>query len=207
MNLDGAKYTLAVNKVAADMGIKDFADIAANRDALGGKIYGIEPGNDGNRLILDMIEKDAFGLKGFELVESSEQGMLAQVARSVKANEPIVFLGWEPHPMNANFDLAYLTGGDDYFGPNLGGATVHTNVRSGYLAECPNVGSLITNLVFTLPMENTIMGSILNDGEDPEKAAIAWLKNNPDTISIWLEGVTTRDGGDANNAVMSALGM
>jgi glycine betaine/proline transport system substrate-binding protein len=207
MNLDGAKYTLAVNKEAADMGIKDFADIAANREALGGKIYGIEPGNDGNRLILDMIEKDAFGLKGFEVVESSEQGMLAQVARSVKASEPIEFLGWEPHPMNANFDLTYLTGGDDYFGPNLGGATVHTNVRSGYLDECPNVGALITNLVFTLPMENTIMGSILNDGEEPEKAAVSWLKNNPDTISIWLEGVTTRDGEDANTAVMSALGM
>lgn len=206
-NLEGAKYTLAVNKAGADLGIKDFADIAKHKDELGGKIYGIEPGNDGNRLILDMINKDAFGLKGFEVAESSEQGMLAQVDRATKKGEPIVFLGWEPHPMNANFDLTYLTGGDDYFGPNLGGATVHTNVRSGYLAECPNVGSLITNLVFTLPMENTIMGSILNDGEEPEKAAISWLKNNPDTISIWLEGVTTRDGGDANAAVMSALGM
>ncbi|MGI9357236.1 MAG: glycine betaine ABC transporter substrate-binding protein, partial [Rhizobiaceae bacterium] len=53
-NLEGAKYTLAVNKAAADMGIKTFADIAAKKDALEGKIYGIEPGNDGNRLIQDM---------------------------------------------------------------------------------------------------------------------------------------------------------
>jgi glycine betaine/proline transport system substrate-binding protein len=44
------------------------------------RIYGIEPGNDGNRLILDMIAADAFGLAGFEVVESSEQGMLAQIA-------------------------------------------------------------------------------------------------------------------------------
>ena len=43
------------------------------------RFYGIEPGNDGNRLILDMIGEDAFGLGEFELVESSEQGMLAQV--------------------------------------------------------------------------------------------------------------------------------
>ncbi len=50
-NLEGAKYTLAVNAKAAEMGIKDFADIAAQMDALDGKIYGIEPGNDGNRLI------------------------------------------------------------------------------------------------------------------------------------------------------------
>ena len=103
MNLTGAKYTLAVNKPAADGGIKSFADIAQHRDMLEGKIYGIEPGNDGNRLIQSMIDKNAFGLEGFEVVESSEQGMLAQVARANRKGEWIVFLGWEPHPMNANF--------------------------------------------------------------------------------------------------------
>ena len=76
-NLEGAKYTLAVNKIAMDAGIKTFADIAKMKDKLEGKIYGIEPGNDGNRLIQDMIDKNAFELKGFEVVESSEAGMLA----------------------------------------------------------------------------------------------------------------------------------
>ncbi len=206
-NLEGAKYTLAVNKVAVDMGIKDFADIAKHKDALGGKIYGIEPGNDGNRLILDMIEKNAFGLEGFEVAESSEQGMLAQVDRSTKKGEPIVFLGWEPHPMNANFEMSYLTGGDDYFGPDLGGATVYTNVRAGYTSECPNVGKLLGNLKFSLAMENEIMGAILNDGSDPADAANAWMKNNPDMVMGWLDGVTTKDGGDAAAAVKSALGL
>ena len=32
-----------------------------------------------------MIKDDKFGLKGFELVESSEQGMLAQVERADEA--------------------------------------------------------------------------------------------------------------------------
>ena len=40
-------------------------------------IYGIEPGNDGNRLVLDMIKQNQFGLGDFKLIESSEQGMLA----------------------------------------------------------------------------------------------------------------------------------
>ncbi|MCB1410616.1 MAG: glycine/betaine ABC transporter substrate-binding protein, partial [Rhodobacteraceae bacterium] len=48
-NLEGAKYTLATNAAGAALGIHDFADIAAHRDELEGKIYGIEPGNDGNR--------------------------------------------------------------------------------------------------------------------------------------------------------------
>ncbi|KQS99179.1 MULTISPECIES: choline ABC transporter substrate-binding protein [unclassified Rhizobium] len=206
-NLEGAKYTLATNAKGAELGIKDFKDIAAHKDELGSKIYGIEPGNDGNRLIIDMVDKDTFGLKGFEVVESSEQGMLAEVARAETDKAPVVFLGWEPHPMNANFKLTYLSGGDDIFGANFGGATVFTNVRAGYTTECPNVGKLLTNLKFSLPMENEIMGKILNDGKDPEAAATEWLKANPTAIDPWLAGVTTKDGGDAAGAVKTALGL
>ena len=206
-NLSGAKYTLAVNKAAADGGVKDFADIAKHKDKFENKIYGIEPGNDGNRLIQGMIDKNTFGLKGFTVVESSEQGMLAQVKRAKRKNEWVVFLGWEPHPMNANFNLTYLTGGDDVFGPNLGGAEVFTNVRKGYASECPNVGKLLTNQVFTLAMENEIMGAILDGGQEPEKAATAWLKKHADVLGKWLAGVTTMDGKDGMAAVKGHLGL
>ena len=205
-NLEGAKYTLAVPKYLYDAGLKSFQDIAKFKDQLDGKIYGIEPGNDGNRLILGMIEGSDFGLEGFDLVESSEQGMLSQVARATRSDEPIVFLGWAPHPMNANFELEYLSGGDDVFGPNFGGANVHTNVRKGYVAECPNVGKFVDQLAFTLPMENEIMGAILDEGKQPEEAAAAWLKANPDIVSGWIEGVTTFEGGDAAAAVKEKLG-
>ena len=206
-NLEGAKYTLAVNKAAADLGITSFGAIAAQKDALEGEIYGIEPGNDGNRLIQSMIDENAFGLEGFEVVESSEQGMLAQVARADRRGEPVVFLGWEPHPMNANFELTYLEGGDDWFGPNLGGATVFTNTSAGYVDSCPNVGKLLGNLEFSLAMENEIMGAILDDGEEPSDAATAWLAANSDILGSWLDGVTTKDGGDAMVAVKGALGL
>ncbi len=206
-NLEGAKYTLAVNKAAAAGGLKGFDDIAKFKDKLDGKVYGIEPGNDGNRLIQGMIDKNAFGLKGFELVESSEQGMLAQVKRAVRRDKWIVFLGWEPHPMNANFEMAYLSGGDDVFGPNYGGATVYTNVRKGYVKSCPNVGKLLQNLKFTLAMENEIMGAILDDGAKPEAAATAWLKKNSSILDGWLSGVSTLDGGDGLAAVKKDLGL
>ncbi len=206
-NLEGAKYTLATNAAGTALGIKNFSDIAKHADALDSKIYGIEPGNDGNRLIQGMIDGNAFELSEFEVAESSEQGMLAQVERADKDDEPIIFLGWEPHPMNANFEMGYLEGGDDFFGPNLGGATVYTNTRAGYVAECENVGKLLTNLEFSLAMENEIMGAILNDGEDPQDAATAWLKANSDVLGGWLDGVSTKDGGDAMAAVKSALGM
>jgi len=206
-NLEGAKYTLATNAAGAALGIDSFDDIAANADALESQIYGIEPGNDGNRLIMDMIAAGSFGLDGFEVVESSEQGMLAQVDRATSRDEPIIFLGWEPHPMNANFDMTYLEGGDDWFGPNLGGATVYTNTTAGFVESCPNVGQFLTNLEFSLAMENEIMGAILNDGQDPADAARAWLAANADAYAAWLDGVTTADGGDAVAAVDAALEM
>ncbi|WP_412033001.1 choline ABC transporter substrate-binding protein [Nitratireductor aquimarinus] len=206
-NLEGAKYTLAVPKYTYDAGLKSFADIAKFADELDGEIYGIEPGNDGNRLILDMIENDTFGLKDFELVESSEAGMLSQVRRAVGSKKPIVFLGWEPHPMNANVDMTYLEGGDDVFGPNYGGATVHTNTRAGLSEECPNLGKLLKNMVFSLQMENEIMGKILDDNQEPQKAAAEWLKANPDALGPWLEGVTTFSGEAGLDAVKAHLDM
>lgn len=207
VNLEGAKYTLAVPAYLYDKGLKSFADIAKFKADLDGKIYGIEPGNDGNRLILEMISGDKFGLKDFSLVESSEQGMLAEVEKAVRKDRGIVFLGWEPHPMNAKFTMKYLDGGDDVFGPNYGGATIYTNTRAGYAADCPNAGKLIGNLKFTLTLENEMMGAILNDGEDPEKAAAAWLKAHPDTLTGWLDGVTTFDGQPGLAAVKAGLGL
>jgi glycine betaine/proline transport system substrate-binding protein len=206
-NLVGAKYTLAVSKSAYDAGVTDFSDIAKFRKEFSGRIYGIEPGNDGNRIIQDMIDSNAFNLGDFQLVESSEAGMLSQVSRNARRDKWIAFLGWAPHPMNANFDMEYLSGGDDFFGPNFGGANVHTNIRKGYLQECPNVGKLLTNLTFSLPMENEIMGAILDDGKKPDLAAKEWLKANPDVLNTWLEGVTTTSGGNGLSAVKSHLGL
>jgi glycine betaine/proline transport system substrate-binding protein len=206
-NLEGAKYTLAVNTSLAEQGLRDFADIAGFAEALDNRIYGIEAGNDGNQIILNMIAEDAFGLGGFSLVESSEQGMLAQAARAARQGEGIVFLGWEPHPMNSNLDMTYLSGGDDWFGPDFGGSTVLTNTRPGYVGECTNVGKLLENLVFTLEMENEVMGAILDEGADPDAAAAQWLVANPGVLDGWLDGVTTRDGGDGLAAVQASLGL
>jgi glycine betaine/proline transport system substrate-binding protein len=207
VNLTGAKYTLAVPRYIFESGVKNFADLAGHKEKFDGKIYGIEPGNDGNRLIQSMIDKDAFGLKGWKLVESSEQGMLSQVRRAVRRKEWIVFLGWEPHPMNTSIDMAYLAGGDDYFGPDFGGATVYTTVRAGYAAACPNVGNFLNRLEFTLPMENEVMGLILDDGMQPAKAAKKWLQAHPAVLTKWLEGVTTVDGKPGLPAVETSLGI
>ena len=206
-NLEGARYTLAVSQDSWDAGLHSFADIARFKDRLDGKIYGIEPGNDGNRVVLSMIKDDKYGLGGFELVESSEQGMLAELERAIRHKQLIVFLGWEPHPMNTKYAMRYLDDPGDNFGPDNGGATVFTDIRAGYAAECPNIGHFLKNLSFTLKIEDAVMGAILFDKVDPPKAAEDWLKANRAVWAPWLDGVTTFDGKPAAQALADSLGI
>lgn len=204
--ITGAKYTIAVPKYVADAGVRDFADIAKHADKFDRKFYGLEPGDSGGGLILDMIAKNAFSLGEFELIESSEQGMLTHVKRSVKQEKWVAFLAWEPHPMNVEYDLVYLTGGDDYFGPNFGGAEIFINVRRGYLQECENLGVFLTNLKFSLAMMNEVMGGIVAGDQEPRDVVVAWMKSNPSDVDKWLAGVKTFNGEDARPALREALG-
>ncbi|MWJ29133.1 choline ABC transporter substrate-binding protein [Halomonas sp. ZH2S] len=204
-NLEGAKYTLAVPQYVHDAGVTSVTDLAEHAEKFEQNIHGIEAGNDGNELIEKMIEDDAYGLGGWEVVNSSEAGMLAELRARVPNEKWMVFLGWEPHPMNTNFDIAYLEGIDDYFGPELGGATVYTNTRGGYAEECPNVATFLENLSFTLEMENQIMSAIMDDGKAPRDAARDYLLAHDEVLDVWLEGVSTREGDDAAVAVREAL--
>ncbi len=206
-NLQGAKYTLAVPAYTYAAGLHDFADIQRFANPLGRTIYGIEPGNDGNRLVLGIIKQNTYGLGGFKLIESSEQGMLAQVERAIHDKRPIVFLAWDPHPMNMRFDLRYLTGGDATFGPNFGAAAVYTNTRQGYSAECPNLARLLKNLKFTPRTESEMMSAIIDQHLQPEVAANGWLKGHTEMVARWLEGVRSFDGRPALLALQGTAGV
>lgn len=206
-NLEGVKFTLAVPEFVYDAGVKSFADLNKFSAKFRNKIYGIEAGAPANQNLQKMIDSNDFNLGDWNLVESGEQAMLTQVNRSVRRDKFIVFLGWEPHPMNVNFDLKYLEGGDDYFGPNYGGATIHTLSRKGYSQECSNVGKLVQNLKFSLTMENEIIGEVLNNAQKPKVAAKAWITENPNVLENWLQGVTTYQGNNGLEAVKQHLAL
>ena len=110
-NLSDARIGFATSKAAYDAGLKTYADIAKFKDQLDGKLYGIEPGSGANGTISKMISDNTFGLSGFKLVESSEQAMLAETAHRIKEGKPVVFFGWQPHPMNVDLPMVYLSEG------------------------------------------------------------------------------------------------
>ena len=201
-NLEGTEYTLAVPAYAYEAGVKTFADLDKHADKFDKKLYGIASGSPGNDSIKQMIAADEFGLGDWKLVESSEQAMLVQVGRAVKREQFVVFLGWTPHPMNVQYDMKYLRGGEKYFGAS---GQVNTLARKGYAQQCPNAGKLLSNLKFTQEMENSIMDRVLSKQASNDAAIKDWLQANPQVLDAWLDGVTTRDGGDGLAAVKARL--
>lgn len=205
VNLEDAKYTFAVPTYVWEAGVKDFSDLHKFADKFGKKMYGIEPGS--NQLMMDAIADPSLGLDGWQVVESSEAGMLSEVGYQIKEKHFIVFQAWAPHPMNAMYDFKYLTGGDKFYGPNFGAATVTTQARKGYVQECPNVGQLLKNLVFDVDFENVGMGYLINDGMKPEEAGLKAITLNKGRLDAWLAGVTTFDGKPGLAAVKEKLGL
>ncbi len=204
-NLTNAKFTLAVPDYVAAAGVHSFADLAKYADKFDDKIYGIEPGAPANQNITKMIGDKAFGLGDWKLVASSETAMLTQVERAVRDKRWIVFLAWEPHLMNTKFHLTYLSGGDAYFGPNYGGATVNTVTRPGFANQCTNLGRLFKQMTFNVDLENHVIASVLQDKVGVDAAARDALKAHPDLVATWLNGVTTANGGNGLEAVNRAL--
>ena len=204
-NLPNAKFTLAVPGYVAEAGVKTFADLAKYADRFDRKIYGIESGAPANQNIKKMLEAKSYGLEGWSLVESSEQSMLSQVARKERGKDWIVFLAWEPHQMNTKFQVSYLDGDKEYFGPNYGSATVNTVSRKGYAAQCPNVGRLFSQIEFTVDLENKAITDVLEQKIDARAAGMRQLKANPKMLETWLAGVKTYGGEDGLAAVKKLL--
>lgn len=204
-NLSGAKFTLAVPDYVAAAGVHTFADLARYADRFGGKIYGIEPGAPANQNIKRMLSDHVLGPANWSLVESSETGMLTQVERAVRDKRWIVFLAWEPHLMNTKFHLTYLSGGDAYFGPNYGGATVNTVARAGFAGQCTNLARLFRQMTFSVDVENRMIADMLDNKISPALAAQHALKAEPALVAGWLDGVTTAAGAPGLPAVRSAL--
>ncbi|MFX1765470.1 choline ABC transporter substrate-binding protein [Paraburkholderia sp. A1RI-2L] len=206
-NLTNAKFTLAVPDYVAAAGVHSFADLVKHADQFNGRIYGIEPGAPANQNIKKMIAEKAFGLGDWKIVESSETGMLTQVERAVRDKQWIVFLAWEPHVMNTKFRLSYLSGGDAFFGPNYGGATVNTVTRPGFAGQCGNLARLFQQMTFNVDLENRIIANVLLNKMDVNVAARNALKSNPGLLDAWLKGVTTTSGADGLQAVQAQLGI
>ncbi len=201
-NLAPTIYRPAVPTYVAEQGITSLADVAENPEMFGGQLYGIEPGNDGNTIILDMIENDTYGFSDFDIVESSTEGMLAEVGRAVERQEPIAFLAWSPHWMNNVYDLTYLDDPENVWGDD---GFVATALNTSFMEENANLATFFSQFEVDPETQNGWIDQYSRQEVDPETVAEEWIAANMDTVMTWVEGVTTADGEPAGAALESTF--
>lgn len=209
-NLTGGTYTVAVPSYVYEAGVTSIKDLDQHREKFGGEIYGIDPGSTGNDTVKTMIKDDYAGLGDWELVPSSEPGMLAEVGKRTGDKEWIAFIAWSPHPMNVNYNIKYLSDGAKYWGPNKGEVIVQTVTQEGFAWACPNVGQFLDNYEWTVEEQSLGMTYVRNEDMEPLAAAKKVIRQNPEMIARWLDqsgiyqtgGITRMDGSGNGKAII-----
>ena len=204
INLDETIYTLAVPKYAWDAGCKSHADLAKFADKFDKKIVGIEPGNDGNQIVLDMINNNTYGLKGWKLIEASTEAMMIAVGAAFKREEWVCWLGWSPHWMNLAYDVKYLEDPEHLWGSDP--EVVKTLARSGFEKENPNPYLFFRQLRVTPEIQGYWIDQYSRQKKNAEAVALDWIKGNLGIVDQWVYGVTAADGSRGRDALRRALG-
>lgn len=155
-------------------GINSIEDIKGKEDLFDGKVYGIEEGAGMTITSKEMIE--AYGLD-LEYVASSEGGMLAQASKLIKSEQPVIFLGWRPHPMFVNYDLTVLADPKEYFKTS----EVHVITSIGLKEKAPEVYQFLSNWSIDVG-DIEIMIIEIEGGSSPEEVAQNWIDNNQDKV-------------------------
>ena len=205
-NLDEATFSVAVNQEACDAGVRSHEDLAefADRFEEGGEptIYGLEPGNDGNQVVLDMIENDQYDLGDWKLVESSTNGMLSEVDRRIADGEWAAWTGWEPHWMNNRYDMCLLEDPEEAWG---GTSHVETLVNEDFPERFPELYTFFEQMKVSPDIQRDLIDRIDNSGEEPSQVALDWLRDNPDVTENWLAGIEATDGTNGAEALQRYL--
>jgi glycine betaine/proline transport system substrate-binding protein len=204
-NVDGAQMTLAVPAYTFDAGVQSFADLDAHRDSFDGEIHGFGAGSAASEILRNAMENDVWGLGDWQLVDTSEVGMLTAARDAISRKESIVWVGWTPHWMNLDLPMRYLEDPENLFGENNGESEVLTIMRSEYADAHPNVATFFEEFRFTAEEQSWMIQQFGQEEQDLNAVATQWIHNNRDNVKAMLENVTTRDGKPAWPAVETTL--
>ncbi len=200
-HLEEAAYAPAVPTYVYEAGVTSLEDLADYSEDFEYTYYGLEPGNDGNEIMIEAFENDTYGLGEWDIMESNEAAMMADVEQKIENEEWVVFSGWEPHYMNVIFDMEYLDDPEGIWGD---GEKIGTIVRSDLEDDNPQLAQYFEQ--FDVDAE-TVDGWVYEYGyeeRNPEEVADEWIGDNLDKVAEWVDGMETVDGQDAVEALEEA---
>lgn len=165
------------------MGVQSIADLdQAGTD----EITGIEPSAAFHPVITNKV------IPGYnldmKLVESSTAAMLSELDNAYQAKEPIVFLAWSPHWMNAEYEFHYLDDPKNLQGAFDDPSRITTVVNEDLADDDPQAYAFLKGISLDEAQVNAIEAEINEAGADsPEKGVRNWLEDNQDVVEPWVK--------------------
>lgn len=179
---DEAVLTIAVNE---DAPIDSLEELAANADAFGNKIIGIEPGAGLTKATQEQVIP-TYGLEGMEYITSSTPAMLAELSAALDAGENVAVTLWRPHWAYDEFPLKDLTDPEGTLGDE---ESIHSIARPGFdddfaqLAEWLSAFKMNSELLYSL--EN-VMYNTDEPISDYTAVVDQWIEDNQE----YVDGLT-----------------
>jgi glycine betaine/proline transport system substrate-binding protein len=147
-------------------------------------ITGIEPGAVITNYIDDYVIPD-YGLDVTQQNQSTA-AMLAELDRRYRNEEPIIFVAWEPHWMNDDYNFEYLEDPKDSLYPLNRPSEVRTIVNRDLQDDHPDAYAFLDAIRLS---EDDVV-SVERDieaGSSPEEAVRNWIEEHRDTVQPWID--------------------
>lgn len=142
-------------------------------------IFGIDPGSALAGLTDEAVE--AYDLEMAHLT-SSETGMMSALDRAYRREEPVVVTLWNPHWAFADYELKYLEDPEGIFGQ---GENIHWMSRPELTEEHPELVEWLNRWQMGDDEIGSLMARI-NELDDPEAGAEAWIEDNRELVDSWF---------------------
>ncbi len=184
--LDKSPNRLTVPTYMEDINsIEDLKDNTELGESVDWKIIGIDPGAGLMQTTEEAMKE--YGLDNWELVQSSEAAMLAELQKAIENEEPIVVPLWQPHWIFGVEDLKMLEDPKEVYGGE--GDQIYTIARKGLEEDAPAAYKLLENYSETYDMIEELMILVHNEGQDPREVAQQFIEDNPELVEEWTEGI------------------
>ncbi len=172
------------NYVPEDV-VSSVADLGKEKvkEKMGGEIIGIDPGS-GLMQHSEVMMEEYDALKGWELRDSSDYAMVAELKRRMQRDEWTVVTLWKPHFAFARFDIRSIDEPKDILGSE---ERIHIVGSRDFMSLYPNKVSQFLSRVY-LPIEKLNELTDMYE-EDGEAAGAKFANKYPKLVNYWVNGM------------------
>ncbi|KUF08759.1 glycine betaine ABC transporter substrate-binding protein [Pseudoponticoccus marisrubri] len=150
------------------------------REALGGRIVGIDPG--AGLMATTRQAMTAYGLGDYTLEEGTGPKMVREIALAQRRQAPVVVTAWRPHMKFALYGMRYL---EDPQGLYAEASTIHARANAGFAERAPELARMLGRMSLETADIEQIMVAARETGIDA--ALEAWIAANGERIRGWIE--------------------